>query len=124
MIAHIGFTVRDIEKTKVMYTKALAPLGLSVQMEGDGYVGFGKDGDNYLWFGEPNERHKTIPTDIHVCFNALSRAEVDAFHKAGLESGFSDNGAPGIREMYSPTYYAAFLLDADGNNIEAVCFGD
>ncbi len=124
MLAHIGFTVSDIEKTKEMYTKSLAPLGLTVQMEGHGYVGFGKDGDNYLWLGAPSEKHPTVPTDVHVCFNAPTRAAVDTFYKDGIEAGMKDNGAPGIREMYSPNYYAAFLFDNDGNNIEAVCFGE
>lgn len=124
MLAHIGFTVSDITKTKDMYTKALAPLGLSIQMEGHGYVGFGKGGDSVLWLGEPSEKHATVPTDIHVCFSANSRADVDAFYKAGIDAGFKDNGMPGIREMYAPNYYAAFLFDNDGNNIEAVCFGE
>jgi catechol 2,3-dioxygenase-like lactoylglutathione lyase family enzyme len=124
MLAHIGFTVSDIEKTKAMYTKALAPLGLSIQMEGGGYVGYGKEGDNFLWLGALSENHPTVPTDIHICFSATSRAQVDAFYKAGIEAGFKDNGAPGIREMYAPNYYAAFLYDNDGNNIEAVCFGE
>ena len=121
MIAHIGFAVRDIEKTKEMYVQALEPLGMSIQMEGHGYVGFGKDGDNYFWVGSTNDQHPVAPTDIHVCFNASSRAAVDAFYKAGIEAGFKDNGAPGIRELYSPTYYAAFMFDNDGNNIEAGC---
>ncbi len=93
-------------------------------MEGHGYVGFGQEGTSCFWVGVANERHTTVPTDIHVCFTASSRANVDAFYKAGLEVGFKDNGAPGIREMYSPTYYAAFLIDNDGNNIEAVCHGE
>ncbi len=124
MLAHIGFTVRDIGRTKAMYTKALAPLGLSVQMEGAGYVGYGKNGDMCLWLGAPSEKHPTTHTDVHVCFTAETRAAVDAFYKAGIEAGFIDNGAPGIREMYSPQYYAAFLYDNDGNNIEAVCFSE
>ncbi len=122
MIAHIGFTVKDIEKTRAMYTKALAPLGLSIQMEGGGFVGYGKEGNNFLWLGAPNEKHTTVPTDIHICFSASTRSAVDEFYKAGLDAGFTDNGAPGIREMYAPNYYAAFLFDNDGNNIEAVCF--
>lgn len=123
MLAHIGFTVHDIERSKEMYTKALAPLGLSIQMEGHGYVGFGKDGDNCFWIGSSYEKHPTVPTDIHVCFSAPSRGAVEEFYKAGLAAGFRDNGAPGIREMYAPNYYAAFLFDNNGNNIEAVCFG-
>jgi catechol 2,3-dioxygenase-like lactoylglutathione lyase family enzyme len=124
MLAHMGFTVADIEKTKAMYTKALAPLGLTIQMEGPGHVGFGAEGDSYLWLGAPSEKHNIPATDVHVCFSAKTRTDVDAFYKAGIEAGFKDNGAPGIREMYSPNYYAAFLIDNDGNNIEAVCFGE
>jgi catechol 2,3-dioxygenase-like lactoylglutathione lyase family enzyme len=121
-IAHIGFTVSNIQKTKEMYTRALTPLGLSVQMEGEGYVGFGLDGSNLLWLGEPNEKHTSTATDIHVAFLANKQEDVDTFYKAGLEADFKDNGAPGIREHYAPNYYAAFLLDKDGNNIEAVYF--
>lgn len=121
-IAHIGFTVSNIQKTKDMYSKALAPLGLSVQMEGEGYVGFGKDDSNLLWLGETSEKHTKVATDIHIAFLADNQEDVDAFYKAGLEAGFKDNGAPGIREHYAPNYYAAFLLDTDGNNIEAVYF--
>lgn len=121
MIDHIGFTVKDIAKSKEMYKIALLPLGLSIKMEGYGYVGFGDENKNYFWIGEPNEDHKTIPTDIHVCFSAKDRSAVDAFYKEGIAAGLKDNGKPGIREMYDKNYYAAFLLDSDGNNIEAVC---
>ena len=93
-------------------------------MEGHGYVGFGKDGDMCLWLGERSESHPIVPTDIHICFAAPTRALVDAFYAKGREAGFRDNGAPGIRTQYAPNYYAAFLFDNDGNNIEAVCFGE
>ncbi len=121
-LVHIGFTVGDILKTKEMYKKALAPLGLSVVMEGEGYVGLGKQGASQLWLGSPSEHHPTVAKDIHVAFLADNKEAVDAFHAEGLAAGFTDNGAPGIREMYAPNYYAAFLHDADGNNIEVVCF--
>lgn len=121
-IAHIGFTVSDIQKTREIYVKALSPIGLSIQMEGDGYVGFGSDGSNLLWLGEASEKHIKVATDIHVAFLADKQEDVDAFYKAGLEAGFIDNGAPGIREHYASNYYAAFLLDNDGNNIEVVYF--
>ncbi len=121
-LAYIGFTVNDFTKAKEMYTKALAPLGLSMQMEGEGYAGFGKDGSNALWLGATSEKHTTVAKDVHVAFLAPSKEAVDAFYKDGLEAGFTDNGAPGIREHYSPIYYAAFLLDADGNIIEAIYF--
>jgi catechol 2,3-dioxygenase-like lactoylglutathione lyase family enzyme len=121
-IAHIGFTVSDIQKTREMYVKALSPIGLSIQMEGDGYVGFGADDSNLLWLGELNEKHSVIAKDIHVAFLADKQEDVDAFYRAGLEAGFIDNGAPGIRDHYAPNYYAAFLLNNDGNNIEVVHF--
>ena len=121
-IAHVGFTVSNITRAKDMYQKALIPLGLSIQMEGEGYVGFGEQHSNLLWLGAPNEKHTVVATDVHVAFLADTREAVDSFHKAGLEAGFNDNGAPAIREMYASNYYAAFLLDSDGNNIEVVTF--
>jgi catechol 2,3-dioxygenase-like lactoylglutathione lyase family enzyme len=121
-LAHIGFTVSNITKVKEMYTEALAPLGISVQMEGQGYVGFGASGSNLLWLGEPSKNHPDVAHDVHVAFLADKQEDVDAFYQAGIKAGFKDNGAPGIREQYTPNYYAAFLLDGDGNNIEAVCF--
>ena len=121
-IAHIGFTVSDIKKTKEMYSKALLPVGLSIQMEGHGYIGFGSEGSNIVWLGEASEKHNTVAKDIHIAFEVNSREEVDAFYTSGLLSGFTDNGAPGIREHYVHNYYAAFLLDNDGNNVEVVCF--
>lgn len=91
-------------------------------MEGDGYVGFGVDSSNLLWLGEPSEKHTKVAADIHVAFLADRQEDVVAFYKAGLEAGFKDNGAPEIREHYAPKYYAAFLIDNDGNNIEVVYF--
>lgn len=121
-LAHIGFTVSDFTKAKEMYAKALAPLGLSVLTSGDGYVGFGKDGSNALWLGAPSEKHTVVAKDVHVAFLAPSKEAVDLFYQEGKQAGFVDNGKPGIREQYAPNYYAGFLFDTDGNNIEAVCF--
>jgi catechol 2,3-dioxygenase-like lactoylglutathione lyase family enzyme len=121
-IAHIGFTVSNLLMTKEMYTKALAPLGITVQSEGNGYVSFGSKGAPFLWLGEAHEKHTIIAKDIHVAFSAQTKEEVDAFYQAGSDAGFKDNGAPGIRTEYAPNYYGAFLLDDDGNNIEAVTF--
>ncbi len=124
MIAHVGFTVSDIAKAKQQYGKALAPLGMTVVMSGEGYAAFGSSESVELWLGEPNERHQVVATDVHVCFVAPSRAAVDLFYHEGVSAGFADNGAPGVREHYGLNYYAAFIIDNDGNNIEAVCFGD
>ena len=81
-------------------------------------VSFGPPGAPALWlYADERLAHSLL----HVAFNASSRSAVDAFHRTGLASGGRDNGAPGLRRDYSPSYYAAFLLDPDGNNIEAVC---
>jgi catechol 2,3-dioxygenase-like lactoylglutathione lyase family enzyme len=114
--AHMGFAVKDLEKSKEFYAKALAPLGLGITSEGENWAAIGKEGRNLLWIGTFGE----VPGPIHFAFEAANHEEVDAFHKAGLEAGGKDNGAPGIRENYSPTYYAAFLIDPDGHNVEAV----
>lgn len=125
MIDHIGFAILDIERSRRFYLAALAPLGLSVQMEatpdqteaGGTAIGFGKDGDPFFWIGD-NER---VGEGTHVAFAADDHAAVDAFHAAALGAGGRDNGAPGPRPHYGPDYYAAFVLDPDGVNVEAVC---
>ena len=122
MIAHLGYNVSDFTKAKEMYKRALAPLGISLKMEGEGHAGFGSGENLELWIGATSDKHPIIATDVHVCFMAKNREEVDMFYSEGLAAGFKDNGASGIREHYAPNYYAAFLLDLDGNNIEAVCF--
>jgi catechol 2,3-dioxygenase-like lactoylglutathione lyase family enzyme len=118
MIDHMGFDVSDYERSRAFYEKALAPLGLKLLMEPvPGVGGFGNGQKPFFWIstrGAPQ-------TGIHVAFEAESRGVVDAFHAAALEAGGTDNGAPGIREMYHPTYYGAYVLDPDGNNAEAVC---
>jgi catechol 2,3-dioxygenase-like lactoylglutathione lyase family enzyme len=123
MLDHIGISVSDYDRAKALYSAALAPLGISLVMEvtpeetgGSWYGGYGKDGKPDFWIG--NGRKAT--SGIHVAFTA-SRAQVDAFYKAALAAGAKDNGPPGMRPEYHPNYYAAFVLDLDGNNIEAVC---
>jgi len=95
----------------------LKPLGISLIREEGDTVGFGKDDKAVYWFGPGSESYKRM----HVAFEAENRAQVDEFYEAGLTAGGEDNGAPGIREIYHSNYYAAFVLDPDGNNIEAVC---
>jgi catechol 2,3-dioxygenase-like lactoylglutathione lyase family enzyme len=125
MIDHLGFAVSELGRSKAFYDAALAPLGLSVIMTvtpeqtGKGTaLGYGKDGDPFFWIGD-NEQ---VGEGTHVAFRAGTRAEVEAFHAAGLAAGGTDHGAPGLREHYGPNYYAAYLLDPDGANIEAVCY--
>jgi catechol 2,3-dioxygenase-like lactoylglutathione lyase family enzyme len=120
MLDHLGFDVSDYERSKAFYEKALAPLGLKLLMEPvPGVGGFGNGQKPFFWIGTRGEPQ----SGIHVAFTADSRPMVDAFHAAALEAGGSDNGAPGVREIYHPTYYGAYVLDPDGNNVEAVCHG-
>jgi catechol 2,3-dioxygenase-like lactoylglutathione lyase family enzyme len=117
-IDHIGLDVSDYEKSKAFYEKALAPLGLKLLMEPvPGVGGFGGDFP-FFWIGA---RGRGPQSGTHVAFTAKDRKMVDAFHAAALEAGGRDNGGPGVREIYRPTYYGAFVLDPDGNNVEAVC---
>jgi catechol 2,3-dioxygenase-like lactoylglutathione lyase family enzyme len=117
IIDHIGMAVSDFEKSKAFYASALAPLGISQVMEVEGWAGFGKAGKPEFWFGVGEYAHEPM----HIAFAADSREEVRQFHAAALAAGGEDNGAPGIREMYHPNYYGAFVFDPDGHNIEAVC---
>ena len=119
-IDHIGISVTDYAKSLTFYEQALAPLGMRKMMEFDtpaGKVaGLGAEAPNF-WLGNGT------PGYVHLAFGVASRAEVDGFHAAALAAGGRDNGAPGIRAQYHPNYYAAFVFDLDGNNIEAVCHG-
>jgi catechol 2,3-dioxygenase-like lactoylglutathione lyase family enzyme len=123
MIDHIGFPVSDYTRAKAFYTQALAPLGYTLvmevqQTENDApAAGFGANGKPDVWIGGEGGLEKPL----HVAIVAKNRATVDAFYKAALAAGGKDNGAPGIRAHYHPDYYAAFVLDPDGHNIEAVC---
>jgi catechol 2,3-dioxygenase-like lactoylglutathione lyase family enzyme len=117
MIDHVSANVGDFEQAKRFYGQALGPLGYSVQMEFEGAAGFGTgEGIPDFWIGSREERGAT-----HVAFSAQDRKTVDAFYEAAVAAGGRDNGAPGLRPDYHETYYAAYVHDADGNNIEAVC---
>ena len=114
---HLGIAVKDFEQSKVFYKSVCAALGLSLVGENEQSVRFGLDGR--VMFYIHTSGMSSGP--VHLAFEVDSHEEVDAFHKAALAAGGKDNGVPGIRENYSPTYYAAFVFDLDGNNIEAVC---
>lgn len=124
MLDHVGFAVTDAEVSRAFYETALAPLGLSLiaQVAPDKHrsagraYGFGREGDPFFWIGD-NER---VGEGTHIAFRAGSRAQVDAFHVQALAAGGIDNGAPGHRPQYGSGYYAAFVLDPDGINVEAV----
>lgn len=121
MIDHTGIHVADVEKSAAFYEKALAPLGYMKMMEFKEYkiVGLGEGKNPDFWIQGDGAPDKAT----HNAFRARNKEEVDAFHTAGLEAGGKDNGGPGIRENYSPDYYAAFVIDPDGNNVEAVYRG-
>src|SRR3954454_15652320 len=117
MFDHIGLNIRDLAKTRAFYTAALAPLGLSVQWDKmPGTVAFGAPGRPQLWFTQKDGG----PTGVHIALAAANRAQVDAFHAAAIAAGGKDNGGPGLRPMYHPNYYGAFVFDLDGHNLEAV----
>lgn len=124
MIDHFGFPVRDYRHSRAFYDRVLAPLGYSVQKEvtremtgSSAHCGYGADGRPQFWIGDGDTREG----NFHIAFAAKDRKAVDAFYAAALAAGARDNGAPGIRAHYHPNYYAAFVLDPDGHNIEAVC---
>ncbi|WP_409202332.1 VOC family protein [Suttonella sp. R2A3] len=117
MIDHIGMSIRDHQTSKAFYAQALAPLGIELVMEVQGWAGMGKDGKPEFWFGEGEKPH----APMHIAFIASNRQAVDAFYHAAIAAGGKDNGKPGVREIYHPDYYGAFVLDPDGHNIEAVC---
>jgi catechol 2,3-dioxygenase-like lactoylglutathione lyase family enzyme len=119
VIDHVKIGVRDVEASKRFYRTVLAQLGIPPLWEGD----TGAQYANLVVSGAAD-----VTSPLHIGFVARTRDEVDAFHRAGLEAGFQDNGAPGVREQYSSEagglYYAAFLIDPDGHNVEAVHRGE
>jgi catechol 2,3-dioxygenase-like lactoylglutathione lyase family enzyme len=119
MIDHIGLNVRDYDTSRAFYERALAPLGYRVVMALDESkaAGFGQSDKPEFLVSE----REPAGTGTHVAFTCADRGTVDAVYTAAIEAGGRDNGPPGLREHYHPTYYAAYVLDPDDNNIEAVC---
>ena len=118
MFDHVGLNVKDYQASRAFYETALAPLGWTVIAEYPGHevVGFGDADRAVFWL----HQREPVGTGTHVAFTCDDRATVDAFHAAGIAAGGLDNGPPGLR-WYHEHYYGAFILDPDGNNIEAVC---
>jgi len=116
MIDHTAVNVSDHERAKSFYTKALEPLGYSLAFEQGEFMGFADSAGLSL-----GVVRRDPVGGAHVAFKCDDHATVDAFYEAALAAGGTDNGAPGIRAHYHENYYAAFVNDADGNNIEAVC---
>ncbi len=122
MYDHIGLKVKDLDASVRFYAAALAGLGHVLGSRDNAGAGFGPKGAPALWLHlDATAPKAAAPCGAHVAFRALNRKAVDRFHAEGLAAGGRDNGPPGLRSVYSPTYYAAFLIDPDGNNVEAVC---
>jgi catechol 2,3-dioxygenase-like lactoylglutathione lyase family enzyme len=122
MIHHIDIAVRDLARSRAFYDSALATLGLTriiCNRHDEGYevLGYGVLPDPVFWI----RNGRPAVTRLHIAFLAPTRDAVDAFYAAGLDAGGIANGAPGPRPRYAENYYAAFVLDPDGHNIEAVC---
>ena len=122
MFNHVSIGVKDTARSKSFYDAALKPLGFKCAYEAEGSLGYGSKEGIGLWIGAAK---KPVPADkasgLHFCFDAPSRKAVDAFYEAAMKNGGKDNGKPGLRSDYSPTYYAAFVIDPDGYRIEAYC---
>jgi catechol 2,3-dioxygenase-like lactoylglutathione lyase family enzyme len=118
MYDHIALRVKDLDASVRFYEATLSTLGHVLCSRDDSSAGFGPPGEAAFWLGVVKG---STGAAIHVAFGAADRAAVDRFYAAGLKAGGRDNGRPGLRTVYSPTYYGAFLLDPDGNNVEAVC---
>lgn len=123
MIDHITFGIADFKRSTAFYDAVFAPLGVRrlFDVPEDHSDGVKVTGycDEHPWFWLAEE--KPVSGLLHVAFRAGNRAEVDAFYAAAIRAGGTDNGPPGLRLQYHPDYYAAFILDPDGHNIEAVC---
>jgi catechol 2,3-dioxygenase-like lactoylglutathione lyase family enzyme len=124
MIDHMSIAVADLARALAFYDRALAPLGIGRVMQypeaGEpAGVGYGREGKPFFWVGA----YRAPSGPVHFAFSAVDHAAVDAFHQAAIAAGGTDNGGPDPRPEYHPGYYGAFVLDPDGNNVEAVNHG-
>lgn len=117
MIDHIGLRTMQFDVLVRFYEASLSPLGYAKLFAWDGGAGFGRDGAAAFWIHASNAK----PAGIHLALAAADRDAVDAFYETACNAGAADNGKPGLRTDYHANYYAAFVTDPDGNNLEAVC---
>ncbi|HEY9027928.1 MAG TPA: VOC family protein [Burkholderiaceae bacterium] len=117
MFDHVVFGVRDYAASKSFYLQAFAPIGMKMIAENALGVEMSADGQTSLCLFETKEK----PAHLHLALRAANRGQVDAFHRAALAAGGTDNGGPGLRPKYHANYYAAFVIDPDGHNVELVC---
>jgi catechol 2,3-dioxygenase-like lactoylglutathione lyase family enzyme len=126
VIDHVGIRVSDLQASRDLYEAALAELGFSVlgegEFEGDAYALFGRDGNDDFSLHAVGSKpgRDRVTTGAHIAFTAEDAGSVERWHAAALRHGGTDNGEPGLRPEYSGRYFAAFVLDPDGNNVEAV----
>lgn len=117
MLDHITISVSNLLRSRSFYDAVLAPLGITrLYADGDKAAGYGQGGRAFFWIAEQDRP----PSQAHIAFKAMQTADIRAFHAAALEIGARDNGSPGPRPRYHDRYFAAFVFDPDGNNIEAV----
>jgi catechol 2,3-dioxygenase-like lactoylglutathione lyase family enzyme len=124
MIHHVSIGVRNVGKTKAFYDAALAPIGYSCLSSDDASLGYGKDTVAFWISLSESPIVANSNSGLHFCFIAPTRKSVEAFYKAALASGGRDNGKPGLRTDYGPSYFAAFVIDPDGYRLEAYCGRD
>ena len=121
-ISHVSLGTNDYPKAKAFYDGVLATLGLRCVMDYPGGAGYGREFPEF-WIQSPHDgKPASAGNGVHVCFDAGSAEEVQAFHTKALQLGGRDEGEPGLRKEYTENYYAAFVRDPDGNKLEAVCF--
>lgn len=119
MLSHVSIGVRDLKKARHFYDPVFAALGAKCSYADDSTAGYGRESAVFWLIATEHPVKADKRSGLHVCFDAPSRAAVDAFHKAALKAGGADNGKPGVREDYSPNYYASFVIDPDGYRLEA-----
>jgi len=116
MLDHISLTVLDLQKSKAFYQKVFEPLKFKTWVDQESFAGFGNEDRPYFWLNKGSTQNK-----VHIAFQAKDRKTVDQFYVAAIAAGAKDHGKPGLRPEYHENYYGAFVIDIDGNNIEAIC---